>query len=174
MRSCPANLTGHDIDKMIATGHQRISDGGRVLMKIDGGCHCGYLEYTAEIDPDQVTICHCNDCQILSGSTFRIVVPVDHAKFHPTGGTPKIYVKTAASGNKRAQAFCPECGTQIYATAAEEPAGIYGLRVGTCHQRSKLPPRSEIWCDSRQGWLPAFPDLSHHAGRVEFQAVEPD
>ena len=28
-------------------------------------------------------------------------------------GEPKIYIKTAESGNKRAQAFCPECGTPV-------------------------------------------------------------
>jgi hypothetical protein len=44
-------------------------------MKIDGACHCGRISYEAEIDPDDVTICHCTDCQTLSGSAFRIVVP---------------------------------------------------------------------------------------------------
>ena len=42
-------------------------------MKIDGGCHCGYIAYEAEVDPDKVRICHCTDCQTLSGSAFRTV-----------------------------------------------------------------------------------------------------
>src|SRR4029453_1097434 len=29
------------------------------MMKIDGGCHCGYITYEAEIDPDKTLICHC-------------------------------------------------------------------------------------------------------------------
>ena len=37
-------------------------------MKIDGRCHCGCITYEAEIDPDKVMICHCTDCQTLSGS----------------------------------------------------------------------------------------------------------
>ena len=40
-------------------------------MKIDGGCHCGYITYTAEIDPETSGLCHCTDCQTLSGSAFR-------------------------------------------------------------------------------------------------------
>ncbi len=40
-------------------------------MKIDGRCHCGYITYEAEIDPEKVMICHCSDCQTLSGSTDR-------------------------------------------------------------------------------------------------------
>jgi hypothetical protein len=37
-------------------------------MKIDGRCHGGYITYEAEIDPEKVMICHCADCQDLSGS----------------------------------------------------------------------------------------------------------
>ena len=43
-------------------------------MHIDGGCHCGALTYEAEIDPARVGVCHCLDCQILSGSAFRTAV----------------------------------------------------------------------------------------------------
>jgi hypothetical protein len=85
-------------------------------MKIDGGCHCGYITYVAEIDPDKVGICHCTDCQTLSGSAFRVSVPAAREAFSLRGGEPKIYVKTAESGAKRAQGFCPECGTPIYAS----------------------------------------------------------
>ena len=35
-------------------------------MKIDGGCHCGYITYEAEADPANAMICHCTDCQTLS------------------------------------------------------------------------------------------------------------
>ena len=43
------------------------------MMKVDGGCHCGNITYRAEIDPDKVLICHCTDCQTLSGSAYRTV-----------------------------------------------------------------------------------------------------
>jgi len=37
-------------------------------MKIDGHCHCGQITFEAEVDPNSVMICHCTDCQRLSGS----------------------------------------------------------------------------------------------------------
>jgi hypothetical protein len=37
-------------------------------MKINGQCHCGAVRFEAEIDPGQVSICHCTDCQALTGS----------------------------------------------------------------------------------------------------------
>ena len=72
-------------------------------MHITGGCHCGAITYEAEVDPDTVSICHCTDCQTFSGSAFRTAVPAKKEGFKLTG-RPKIYVKTAESGNKRAQA----------------------------------------------------------------------
>jgi hypothetical protein len=41
-------------------------------MQIDGQCHCGRIAYQAEIDPVRVSVCHCTDCQALTGSPFRV------------------------------------------------------------------------------------------------------
>lgn len=120
-------------------------------MKIDGGCHCGNITYTAEVDPESAGICHCTDCQTFSGSAFRTVVVAQKSAFRIVTGEPKIYIKTAASGNKRAQAFCPECGTHLYAAAATDPQ-VFGIRIGTARQRAELQPRKQIWCQSAQPW----------------------
>jgi len=37
-------------------------------MKIDGGCFCGNITFEADIDPEKVMICHCTDCQSITGS----------------------------------------------------------------------------------------------------------
>ena len=86
-------------------------------MRVDGGCHCGNITYVAEIDPDRVRICHCADCQNSTGSAYRVNVPAARDAFELRGGKPRIYVKTAESGSRRAQGFCPECGTPIYSAA---------------------------------------------------------
>ena len=74
-------------------------------MKIDGGCHCGAIRYEAEINPDNVIICHCTDCQAMSGAPYRVNVPVRAEKFVLHGETPGIMVrihlqKPAASHSK--------------------------------------------------------------------------
>lgn len=121
-------------------------------MKIDGSCHCGQITYEAELDPEKVGICHCTDCQTLSGSAFRTIALVPGESFR-ISGEPKIYVKTGDSGNKRAQAFCPECGSPIYASAMEERPALYNLRAGTIRQRGELKPKFQVWCRSEQNWL---------------------
>ena len=92
-------------------------------MKIDGGCHCGNITYTAEVDPDKVGICHCTDCQTLSGSAFRTSVRATKEAFH-LHGEPKIYVKTAESGAKRAQAFLSGMRHADLFGGGERPASI--------------------------------------------------
>jgi hypothetical protein len=122
-------------------------------MKIDGGCHCGAITYEAEADPEKVVVCHCTDCQTMSGSAFRTVTMVAEDDFTLKSGTLKTYVKTAESGNPRAQVFCPECGTQIYATSVGDGPKVLGLRVGTINQRDQLTPKRQIWTRSAQRWL---------------------
>ncbi len=122
-------------------------------MKIDGGCHCGYITYEAEIDPGKVAICHCTDCQTLSGSAFRSIVIIPEDAFTLLSGEPKVYVKTAESGAKRVQSFCPECGSPIYATSVGEGPKVYNIRLGTVRQRDELPPKIQYWFRSAQHWL---------------------
>jgi hypothetical protein len=121
------------------------------LMQINGSCHCGSISFTAEVDPSQVAICHCTDCQVLSGAPFRAAVAAPIASF-VLKGQPKIYIKAAQSGNRRAQAFCPECGTALYATAPENATSVF-IRLGCVEQRAQLKPAVQVWQHSAMPWL---------------------
>ena len=131
-------------------------------MRIDGRCHCGAITFEAEVDPETTGICHCSDCQALTGTAFRATVraPAEHFVLR---GKPTIYVKTADSGRKRAHAFCPTCGSPIYATSAENPT-LYSLRLGTIRQRKEFIPRRMIWCASALPWSTSVEalDLEEH------------
>jgi len=123
-------------------------------MEIDGQCHCGSIRYRATLDPDRVVVCHCSDCQSLSGSAFRTVAFTEPDAFEVLKGTIKVYVKTtAASGNPRAQGFCGDCGSAIYATAVDGGPKVYGLRVGTISQREEIVPKKQVWHRSALPWL---------------------
>ena len=126
-------------------------------MKIEGGCHCGAIAYTAEVDPEEVILCHCSDCQTLSGAAFRTVAFARKSSFKLVKGQPRVYVKLADSGREREQTFCETCGTPIYSAplpvdyGGEEP--YLGLRVGAIKQRAELPPRGQAWCGSALDWV---------------------
>jgi hypothetical protein len=126
-------------------------------MQIDGSCHCGRIAYRAEIDPDTVYVCHCSDCQAISGSPYRWAVSVPAEKFELLRGEPKAYEKTGESGRKNHQMFCPDCASPIYSvTPGTEPA-VYRLRLGTARQRNLLKPTAQYWCRSAQDWAISLP-----------------
>ena len=122
-------------------------------MKIDGACHCGAITIEGEADPEKTTVCHCTDCQTGTASAFRVSVPVSGETFKMKG-QPAIYVRTTAeSGNPRAQAFCPTCGSPIYATSpGEGQQAVYMVRVGILRQRDQFVPTRQIWFRSARPW----------------------
>lgn len=125
-------------------------------MEVTGACHCQNIKYAAEIDPDKVGICHCTDCQRLSGSAFRTIALTDSSGFRLITGKLSEYLKTAENGNKRIQTFCPKCGSPIYSASVNEPRE-FSIRVGTIDQVNDLVPKFQLWRRSAQKWLP---DLS--------------
>jgi hypothetical protein len=122
-------------------------------MHIDGQCHCGHVKYEAEIDPAKVTICHCTDCQRLTGSAYRVTAITPTAKIRLTGNPPKIYTKHGDNGRPRLQSFCPECGSPLFTSGEGEDAALTGIRVGTINQRRELRPSGQIWCRSALPWV---------------------
>lgn len=128
-------------------------------MEITGSCHCGELKYKATVIPEKVGICHCNDCQVLSGSAFRTVVISTADSLVFTKGTPKIYIKIAESGNQRDQSFCGTCASPISASNHGNDPKIHGIRLGTVDQRMKLTPTFQIWCGEAQPWVENFDSI---------------
>jgi hypothetical protein len=121
-------------------------------MKVNGSCHCGRIQYEAEVDPERVSLCHCTDCQTLSGSPYRASVPAPAATFRLLSGKPKAYVKIAESGSRRRHAFCPDCGAPVSSSDDSDHPPSYSLRIGCLAQRAQLAPKRRIWCKSEVPW----------------------
>jgi len=121
-------------------------------MHVEGNCHCGQITFRAEVDPDQVEICHCTDCQTLSGSVYRTIAPAEEGTFKLLSGELKRYAKKAEDGSIRVQSFCPECGSPIHSSPPEGTPGVLGIRVGTIKQRDQLVPKMQYWFRSAQQW----------------------
>ena len=131
-------------------------------MKIEGACHCGYITYRAEIDPEKVGLCHCTDCQTLSGSAFRTIAFTHEGTFELLSGELKTYMKTSESGVQRPQSFCPQCGTPIHSTSTDDGPKVRSQRAGTIRQRDKLVPQFQVWTRSEQSWISEIPSVPKH------------
>src|SRR5215471_14564170 len=80
-------------------------------MKIDGACHCGYIRVEGDADPEKTAVCHCTDCQVGTGSAFRVNVPIPGATFRITG-QPATYLKTTGP-----RAAIDACRRSVHAAA---------------------------------------------------------
>lgn len=121
-------------------------------MKVDGQCHCGAITFEAEVDPERVYVCHCTDCQSISGSPFRWATNVPKGDFRLLSGSPKTYVKQAESGDENHQVFCPDCASPIYSTSSRDDWKSFNVRLGTVRQRAQLQPKLQLWHRSAQAW----------------------
>jgi len=119
-------------------------------MRVHGECHCGAIGYEAEVDPAKTIICHCDDCQTISGAPYRVNVPV-LAKNMALRGTPATYEKIGGSGEPVTTAFCGTCGAAVYSCKGEAPQFLY-LRTGLIAEREALVPAAQGFVRFAMPW----------------------
>ena len=121
------------------------------MPQIAGGCLCGKVRYSANVEPVFVGVCHCRDCQKFTGSAFStvIAVPKDSLSIQ---GKLTTYSKPGDTGQALERRFCPECGSGIVDEAAVMP-GVVMINVGTLDDSSWVKPAMQIYCDSAQPWV---------------------
>ena len=120
------------------------------MAKIEGGCSCGKVRYSAEAEPIFQGVCHCKACQKSSGSAFNAVVAIPSAALTVTG-VLKQYDSKGDSGQAMHHAFCPECGSPI-TSQADVMQGVTMVAVGTLDDPDWFTPAMQIYCDSQLSW----------------------
>lgn len=78
-----------------------------------GGCHCGALRFTVDLDLDQTISCNCSICR--KRGLILAFAPVD--RFHLNAGDAATQEYLF---NKRAirHQFCPVCGVEAFSYGA--------------------------------------------------------
>ena len=138
----------------ILLAHERVNIGGQSdLVTLLREEILAVVAKHVTIDPEKVTICHCTDCQKLTGTAFRVSVPAPRENIRLTGAEPALYIKTAENGRRRLQYFCGLCGSQLFTTGEGEDAKTWGIRWGGIDQREALVPRRQIWRRSAVSWI---------------------
>ena len=126
------------------------------MTEITGGCLCGAVRFSAETDAPISLACHCRDCQYVSGGAPAVVVVVPSAALRVTGDT-RSFRATADSGTEVHRAFCPDCGTPLFAGNAAHPE-VVSIKLGALDDPAAFAPQSHIWTASAQPW--------HHIDRA--------
>ena len=120
-------------------------------MKIEGGCLCGKVRYSADAEPTFVGICHCKNCQKGTGTAFSVVVALPTPAL-TVQGTLQTFTGRGDSGKATYRRFCPACGSAIIDEAEIMP-NVTMIMAGTLDDTSWVKPASEVFCDSAQPWV---------------------
>lgn len=126
-------------------------------MKIEGGCLCGKVRYSADAEPAFVGVCHCKNCQKGTGTAFAAVVALPKPALSVQGDL-KTFTGRGDSGKETYRRFCPECGSPLIDEAEIMP-GVVMILTGTLDDASWVKPTLEIFCDSAQPWVKLAGDL---------------
>ena len=113
-------------------------------------CRCGKLSVTYKgPDPDRITLCHCNSCQLRTGTMFSVQgrVPRKNAKIEgkstkwtfPSDSGKRVTYRSCDSGGATYH-FCPVCGTTVYWDIAAAP-DVIGIAIGTLTDPTFPPPK---------------------------------
>ena len=109
-------------------------------MKIEGGCLCGKVRYSADVDPTFVGVCHCKNCQKGTGSAFSVVVALPSPAL-TVQGTLQTFTGRGDSGKATYRRFCPPCGSALIDEAEIMP-NITMILAGTLDDASWVKPRA--------------------------------
>ncbi len=115
-----------------------------------GRCLCETVKFELTVEPEMLGLCHCRDCQHLTGGEPVAVVIGPQGSFRLTQGELKTYRRAAASGNMIDRHFCSECGTHVVSRLEAGP--VVAVRASTLDEPLPLQPRFEVWTSTAQPW----------------------
>jgi hypothetical protein len=123
--------------------------------QMTGGCQCGRVRYTAEVDPDDAYLCHCKMCRHATGgvSIAYANALIDKVAWHTE---PDWYQSSPIARRP----FCSTCGTPLGFAFLEGATNI-DLTVGSFDDPTPFRPRQNYATESM---LPAWLDVRHLPG----------
>ena len=119
--------------------------------KMTGGCLCGAVRYEANGPAMGNALCHCRDCQFVSGGEPASLVIVGRDALKITKGELKDFTKKGDSGKNVTRKFCANCGTQVLSDVETAPQ-IWVIKVGTLDNAAAFNPGIVLYTSSAQPW----------------------
>ena len=90
-------------------------------MTLTGTCLCGAIRFTAEGEPQGVSVCHCGQCRRQSGHLWASAYMPERQI--TVDGEPRWF----GSSEKAKRGFCPTCGSFLFWKHADEDTMSFAL-----------------------------------------------
>ena len=119
-------------------------------MIMTGGCACGALRYRVEGEPLLQGLCHCRNCQRVSGAGHVGFLCLPERAVTVEGATAS-HSMTGGSGRTATRYFCPTCHSGVFGRSEIMPGQI-NLYAGSLDDLSWFKPAIAIFTRSRPAW----------------------
>ncbi|WP_151632632.1 GFA family protein [Noviherbaspirillum aerium] len=122
-----------------------------MMKDYSGGCACGAVRFRCAAAPLAMYNCHCRSCQLASGSAWApLLVVAGHAL--RIEGNPKQHRPQRSRGNHATRAFCPECGSSLFALADNNPS-VMLVHAAALDSPDTFKPVADIWTVDALPWV---------------------
>lgn len=119
------------------------------MAEMEGGCLCGKVRYTAEIDNDDAYLCHCRMCQRASGNVSLALKGIKRSNV-TWQNEPDRYQSSPFAQ----RGFCASCGTSLTFEFSDGSSENMDLTVASFDDPSAFKPKHHFGAESiHRSWL---------------------
>ncbi len=131
-------------------------------------CQCSQLSVTTVGDPVRVAICHCEECQRRTGSSFNLGAVFEDSSVKLTGEY-STYIRKGDRGLEIEFHFCPVCGSNVHWIYD----GMQVVAVG-CYADPAFPePTVSLYGKRRHHWVPRLEGIPSYTSGRDGEFEEP-
>ncbi len=118
--------------------------------RISGGCLCGDVRFETDAVPQIQILCHCTDCQRVSGSAFYAAYLVPTESMTLTQGETVRFDVDPDTGRINSRRFCGRCGTRLWAELEMGISSVNGMALDDRKHfqptHNHRPETAPSWC----------------------------
>lgn len=134
------------------------------MTKLSGSCLCGKVTYTLNNDFKRFYLCHCRQCQKITGSAHVAHLFTDPDNIQWLSG--QTLLKRFESPQRDfTKVFCNECGCGLPFVNKSGKALI--VPAGSLDGEPNISPNANIFWDERAAWYDQSLNAKHCAGFPE-------
>lgn len=126
-------------------------------MPYTGQCNCGSVSAEIAGEPVATRQCWCRQCQKAASGGPTNNAMFETADVKLTGDVGR-WSYLAPSGNTLTMAFCPQCGTQVFAQSSAR-SQFMTFRIGFLDEPHGLAPKMAIWTSEAPEWAQIDPEM---------------
>lgn len=117
--------------------------------KISGSCLCGTVTFEVDNHFKLFHLCHCHQCQKISGSAHVSNLFVNKEAISWLSGQEKIH-RFDVPGRQISNVFCTQCGSSVPYVSGSGRALI--VPAGTLDGEPNIGPQNHIYMEDSRDW----------------------